>query len=148
MHLVLAHMHSDTNAQKEKETERQMNWLSCVFPTCQTAGSSSLHADGIRHWENTLIISPQNRNNSLQLCLTSFDSSKSLQRSWAYSHASSLRLQTHLNNQGFNCCIIPQSINRGFFGYLDEIKQIPQETNTVNLSLNQMSRSQISQEWE
>lgn len=115
-----------------------------VFPTCQTAESSSLKLFANRIWyeknPHIVIIS----NNSLWRCLTSFDSSNSLQGSRARSHASSVRLQTQLNNQGFNCCIIPQSINRGFLGYLDEIKQIPQETNTENLSVKQMRRSQIS----
>lgn len=162
MHPVLAHMYSDTNMPKGKERKggREklrrgwlMNWLSSVVPTCRTAESSGLKPlckqdSTLRKHTHTLIISSKNRHNSLWWCLTSFDSSNSLQRSWAHSHASSLRLQTQLNNQEFNCCIIPQSINRGFLGYLDEIKQIPQEPNTENLSVKQMRRSQISWGWE
>lgn len=109
---VLWHKH--TRRKKDRKEERNwglMNRLYSVFPTCRTADSSRLKPlckqDSNTH---SLIISSKNKNNSLWWCLTSFDSSNSLQWSWARSHASLLRLQTQLNNQGFNCYIIPQSI--------------------------------------
>lgn len=129
-----------------------MNWPSTVFPTCRTAESS-----GLKPFTQTgfgaekthvVIISSKNRRILCDDVWPVFESSNPLLRSWAHSHASSLRLQTQLNNQGFNCCIIPQSINSGFVGYLDEIKQNPQEANTENLSVREMRRSQISWGWE
>lgn len=150
MYPVLAHMYSETNTQNKKERqetreklERQwlMNWTSSVFPTCQTAESINLSSKQTGfNTEKTRLFCDD---------VWPFLTHQTLFReAGRIAIASSLRLQTQLNNQGFNCCIIPQSINRGFVGYLDEFKQIPQETNTENLSVKQMRRPWISWGWE
>lgn len=55
--------------------------------------------------------------------------------------------KTHLNNQGFNCRIIPQSIKKGFLGCWMKLNSAPQETNTLSILARQMRRSETSGGW-
>lgn len=111
-----------------------MNWLPCVFPSCQ-AEVQSLHTHRIQCRTHThiLIISSKtgtNLHNEVWPVLTHQTLSRGAGHIAMPPHSDS---KTQLNNQGFNCCIIPQSIKKGFLGCLDEIKQTPQETNTQNI---------------
>lgn len=126
-----------------------MNWHPCVFPSCQ-AEVQSLHTHRIQCRTHThiLIISSKtgtNLRNEVWPVLTHQTLSRGAGHIAMPPHSDS---KTQLNNQGFNCCIIPQSIKKGFLGCLDEIKQTPQETNTQNILARQMRRSQISRGWE
>lgn len=55
--------------------------------------------------------------------------------------------KTQLNNQGFNCRIIPQSIKKGFLGCWMKLNRAPQETNTQSILARQMRRSETSGGW-
>lgn len=131
-----------------------MNWFPCVFfflPLLSSRAPAPRHeqvfSERRAYSSHILIISSKAETN---LCNEVWPvlTDQTLSRGAGHvATAPQSTPKTQLNNQGFNCRIIPQSIKKGFLGCWMKLNRAPEEINKQNILARQMRRSETSGGW-